>query len=175
MSLNTECQRGTMIEKLSKRAKSLKRRLYFKSAYFVPIDSGIEELKKLNERGIKVRILTNSLASNDVIPSHAGYRKQLIKSGVEPYELRPDAGGDNVTNKKLLTTTNKFGLHTKTMVFDDNTIFISSFNLDPCSAAINTEGGLYIESPELAREVVSNLEKATGSYSILKENLPGSH
>ncbi len=173
MSLNTEYQRGTMIEKLSERVKSLKKHLYFESAYFVPRDSGIAELKKLNERGVKVRILTNSLASNDVVPSHAGYagyRKQLIKSGVELYELRPDAGGDNVTNKKLLTTTNRSGLHTKTMVFDDNAVFVGSFNLDPRSAVINTEGGLYIESPELAREVMVYMKdgvKTKNSYRVI--------
>ncbi len=173
MSLNTEQQKGTMIEKLSTRVKSLKKHLYIESSYFVPRDSGIAELKQLNKRGVKVRILTNSLASNDVVASHAGYagyRKKLIKSGVELYELKPDAGGGNITNKKLLTTTNKSGLHTKTMVFDDDAVFVGSFNLDPRSAAINTEGGLYVESPELAREVMAYMNdgvKPVNSYRIV--------
>jgi len=173
MSVSTDQQKDTMIKKLEKRVKSLKKHLYIESAYFVPRDSGIATLKQLNERGIKVRLLTNSLASNDVIASHAGYagyRKKLIKSGVELYELRPDAGGNNVTNKKLLTTSIKSGLHTKTMVFDDNAVFVGSFNLDPRSAAINTEGGLYVESPELAREVMSYMKegvKPKNSYRVV--------
>ncbi len=173
MSLNTEHQKGTMIEKLSERVKSLKKQLIVESAYFVPRDSGIAELRQLNKMGIRVRILTNSLASNDVIASHAGYagyRKKLIKSGVELYELRPDAGGDNVTNKKLLTATNKSALHTKTMVFDDSAVFIGSFNLDPRSAAINTEGGLYIESPKLVMEVMAYMKdgiKPKNSYRVI--------
>ncbi len=173
MSVSTDQQKDTMIEKLEERVKSLKKHLYIESAYFVPRDSGIASLKQLNDRTVKVRLLTNSLASNDVIPSHAGYagyRKKLIKSGVELYELRPDAGGKNVTNKKLLTTSNKSGLHTKTMVFDDNAVFVGSFNLDPRSAAINTEGGLYVESPELAKEVISYMKegiKAKNSYRIV--------
>ncbi len=173
MRVNTDQQKDTMIGKLEERVKSLKKHLYIESAYFVPRDSGIASLKQLNDRGIKVRLLTNSLASNDVIPSHAGYagyRKKLIKSGVELYELRPDAGGDNITNKTLLTKTNKSGLHTKTMIFDDYAVFVGSFNLDPRSAAINTEGGLYVESPELAREVLSYMKESVNpkhSYRVV--------
>ncbi len=173
MNTSVEHQKGTMIEKLANRVNSLEKRLYIESAYFVPRDSGIAALARLHERGVKIRILTNSLASNDVIASHAGYagyRKELIKSGVELYELRPDAGGKNVTNKKLLTTTSNSGLHTKTMIFDDNAVFVGSFNLDPRSAAINTEGGLYIESPKMAKEVMDYMKdgvKSRNSYRVV--------
>lgn len=173
MSVNVDEQKGTMIEKLAMRVNSVQKQLYMESAYFIPRDSGIAALTRLHERGVKIRLLTNSLASNDVVPSHAGYagyRKKLIKSGVELYELRPDAGGKNVTNEKLLTTTNNSGLHSKTMVFDDNAVFVGSFNLDPRSAAINTEGGLYIESPKLAKEVMNYMKdgvKPRNSYRVV--------
>ncbi len=176
MSVSADRQKDTMIEKLTQRVKSVQKRLYIESAYFVPRNSGIAALKQLNDRGVEVRLLTNSLASNDVIPAHAGYaayRRQLIKSGVELYELRPDAGANMVINKKLLTGTVKSGLHTKTMVFDDNAVFVGSFNLDPRSAAINTEGGLYVESLKLSRQVIAYMKegvKLKNSYRVVLDN-----
>ena len=41
--------------------------------------------------------------------------------------------------------------------FDGEAVFIGSFNLDPRSASINTEAGLYIESPELARQLTDRM------------------
>lgn len=173
MSKSYDNQKGTMIEKLSKRVKSLKGRLYIESAYFIPRDSGIEELKKLHNRGIKIRVLTNSLASNDVVPAHAGYagyREDLIRSGVELYELREDVGGSDITNDDLLTDTKNSGLHTKSVVFDDSSIFVGSFNLDPRSASINTEGGLYIKSKKLTRQLIKYMDQGVlpeHSYRVL--------
>ena len=46
------------------------------SLYFVPGKSGTAFLVRLAERGVRVRILTNSLASNDVGLVHSGYAKQ---------------------------------------------------------------------------------------------------
>jgi len=51
-------------------------------------------------------------------------------------------------------------LHTKAIVFDGESVFIGSFNLDPRSAVINTEASLYIESPELAERLTAYM--ATG-------------
>ena len=63
------------------------------SPYFVPLENGTDALCKISERGATVRILTNSLASNDVSAVHAGYapyREQLLKAGVILYELDED-------------------------------------------------------------------------------------
>lgn len=168
-------QKGTMIEKLAQRVKTVKKSITIESAYFVPRDSGIRELQKLNKRGIKVRLLTNSLVSNDVVPAHAGYasyRKDLVESGVELYELRGDVGGKGITNQSLLTSTGSSGLHTKSMVFDGRDTFIGSFNLDPRSASINTEGGLYVISPQLSKQVLEYMDegvKPEHSYRVLQD------
>ncbi len=101
-----------------------------------------------------MRILTNSLASNDVIAAHAGhaeFREDLLTTGAEIYEIRPDSG---VIRKNWSGDPNA-GLHTKALVFDRESVFIGSFNLDPRSADINTEAGLYVDSPELAAQVLA--------------------
>jgi putative cardiolipin synthase len=172
MMIHPDKQRNTMIKKLENRVKTIKKCLCMESAYFVPRPSGMQALKELQKRGVKVRILTNSLASNDVVPAHAGYagyRKQLIRAGVALYELRGDAGANKIINKKHIVNTINSGLHTKALVFDYEAVFVGSFNLDPRSAAINTEGGLYIESKKIAKEVLLYMQegiKPQNSYKV---------
>jgi putative cardiolipin synthase len=117
-------------------------------------DRAIATVEGLTARGVTVRILTNSAASNDVLAAHAGYaatRKKLLRAGAELYELRPD------TNMKrdwsLLAGKSRAALHTKALVFDRKSVFIGSFNLDPRSSALDTEDGIMIDSPEIARQV----------------------
>jgi putative cardiolipin synthase len=109
-----------------------------------------------------VRVLTNSLASNDMLPAHSGYaktRRRLLENGMELYELRPDTDAFR-PGWSLLSGRSPAALHTKAMAFDREAVFIGSFNLDPRSAVINTEAGLYIESPELAERLTAYM--ATG-------------
>jgi putative cardiolipin synthase len=129
-------------------------------------------MKELHDRGVRVRILTNSLASNDVMAAAAGYaarRKQVLESGAELYELRADAG---VIKKRLVFFGAKAALHAKVIVFDRKDVFIGSFNLDPRSADINTEAGLYIESPKLAAQVIAWMDEGVrheNSYRVFLE------
>ena len=119
-----------------------------------------------------MRVLTNSLASNDMLPAHSGYaktRRRLLENGMELYELRPDTDAFR-PGWSLLSGQSRAALHTKAMAFDREAVFIGSFNLDPRSAVINTEAGLYIESPELAERLMAYM--ATGvvpanSYRVL--------
>ncbi len=144
---------GRMDAALYERLQNLEHELLVESAYFVPRDRGVEAARRLSERGVKVRALTNSLAANDVLAAHAGYskyRKDFIRAGVALYELRPFPGP---VEKKVVAKDSKAGLHTKAIVFDREAVFIGSFNLDPRSAGINTEAGIYVESRELARQV----------------------
>ncbi len=160
---------GVMIQTLFSKADSLHSELLMESAYFVTQEKAFEAVKKLTERGVRVRLLTNSLASNDVVAAHAGHakrRKQLIESGMELYELRPDAG---VIKQSANSDETKAALHTKAVVFDRESVFIGSFNLDPRSASINTEAGLYVESPELAEQVAAFMDEGVqpqNSYRV---------
>ena len=121
------------------------------SAYFVPRKAGVEALAKLQQSGVNVTIITNSLASNNQPTVHGGYapsRKPLLKAGVKIYEVRADA---HVLGSEIVSAENsKATLHTKAFIVDRREIFIGSFNFDPRSANINTELGVIIQSPELA-------------------------
>ena len=159
-----------LLEGLHRRLGRLDTELLIESPYFVPRERGIGRMKALHDQGVRVRVLTNSLASNDVLAAHAGYadrRKQVLDSGVELYELRADAG---VIKKRLAFFGAKAALHAKVIVFDRKDVFIGSYNLDPRSADINTEAGLYVESPALAAQVVAWMDEGVrpeNSYRVL--------
>lgn len=170
----TENQKGRIGKAWDKRLETLQNELLVESAYFVVTKSGVKALKRLKARNIKVRVLTNSLVSNDVLAAHAGYSKyriDLIENGVELYELRPDAGAVRKPGKKsIVSGASKAALHTKAMVFDRDAVFIGSYNLDPRSRDINTEAGLYVESPELAAQVIAYMDEGVtpeNSYRVL--------
>lgn len=144
-----------VIEFIRGRLAALKAELLVESPYFVLPKRARLTVKALHARNIRVRVLTNSLASNDMLPAHSGYartRRRLIENGMELYELRPDTDAFR-PGWSPLSARSQAALHAKAMAFDGEAVFIGSFNLDPRSAAINTEAGLFIESPELARQL----------------------
>lgn len=156
------------------RIATLKRELLVESPYFVLPAAAQATVKALHDRKVRVRVLTNSLASNDMLPAHSGYaktRRRLIRNGMELYELRPDTDAFR-SGWSALSARSQAALHSKAMVFDDEAVFIGSFNLDPRSAAINTEAGLYIESPELARRLKDYMARGvlpTNSFRVRLE------
>jgi putative cardiolipin synthase len=145
--------------------------LLITNAYFLPGDPAIEFLEGLTERGVDVRLLTNSLESNDVPAVNSHYekwRKPIINAGVSLYEFRADPEiGSSVD---IPPVTGKFiGLHTKAAVIDRRLVFVGSMNLDPRSAAINTEMGAIIESTELAaalREMMLRDMRGENSWHV---------
>ncbi|UCD67529.1 MAG: phospholipase D family protein [Betaproteobacteria bacterium] len=122
--------------------------------YFIPGPTGVEFWRRLTERGVRVIVLTNSLASTNHVPVHAGYaryRHRLIEAGVELYELRVDAvtDSDNGDRPPVESVT----LHTKAMVMDRRYTFIGSLNLDPRSIDINTEMGVLVDSTAMTQSL----------------------
>jgi putative cardiolipin synthase len=133
------------------------------SPYFVPGQIGMDWFGYLRGRGVKVRVLTNSLAASDVPVVHAGYaayRRELLKLGVELHELKPQPNARPQKTRIVGSGSSRSSLHAKSLVFDRERVFIGSFNFDPRSALLNTELGLVINCPEAAAHVVGMAEKA---------------
>ena len=128
------------------------------SPYFVPLDSGIEFFRELRERGVEVKVVTNSLATTNHSVVHSGYapaRKPLLEMGVRLFEIRPDAF---VLEEKLRDSDTPLAtLHTKSFNVDRRELFIGSFNWDPRSIDINTELGVIIHSTEIADQAATRL------------------
>ena len=128
------------------------------TAYFVPGRRGSGDLIRLRRRGVRVRILTNSLASTDVPTVHAGYsryRRALLRAGVELYEYQ--RFGNRPKHHHRASRCN--ALHAKTLVIDRHLAWIGSFNLDPRSSRLNTEMAVLLESESLAQELATRMER----------------
>jgi putative cardiolipin synthase len=139
------------------------------SPYFIPGKQGVALIAKLVERGVKVRILTNSLASTDsplVDIGYARYRVPLLKLGVDLREMRPKLGQKHARFHPFRSS--NASLHAKALVIDQKIVFIGSLNMDERSAKINSELGLVINSAEIAREVTGLLDDIStdGSYKL---------
>ena len=125
------------------------------SAYFIPGKAFKNRLQQLADKGIRVRILTNSQAATDVALVHSSYvkyRAGLLASGIELYELKPEYSITDEPDTQGLYSS-RASLHSKSLAIDENRIFIGSFNFDPRSVFLNTEMGVVIDSPRLAKNL----------------------
>ena len=173
-----------MLPRLEKALGRPDRELDLVSPYFVPGKDGTAGLSALSQRGVKVRVLTNSLSATDVAPVHAGYakyRKELLEAGVTIYELKPGVAvppPDKESRPHGLPGSGSTGggsaasLHAKTFAADRKRIFVGSFNLDPRSAQLNTDMGVLIDSPKLAGQLSSQLDSRLPNAAYLVRLTP---
>jgi len=135
--------------------------LIISSPYFIPGENGITLFGKLRKQGVRVRILTNSFAANDVAVVHSGYaqyRKDLVKLGVELYEIKPSLTEASEQERKSFGSSGA-SLHAKSFIFDRQQLFVGSLNLDPRSLYLNTELGIVVDSPDLADTLARQFEE----------------
>jgi len=160
-----------LVTALAKTVNDAKSEVVVVNPYFIPRKTGIEFWKNIVDKGARVVVVTNSLASNNHVPVHtayARYRHDLIDAGVELYEIRVDSskkptgetGYDSVT------------LHTKAILIDRQHLFIGSLNLDPRSIDINTEMGLIIDNVTLSTEIAEQFFTVlpTFTYRVTKND-----
>jgi putative cardiolipin synthase len=153
---------------------SAKTEVVFISPYYVPGNYGVQLVRDLVAKGVRVVIITNSLASTNHIPVHsayARYRKAVIRAGAELYEARANAARDlsgSEDGPDVLT------LHTKAIYIDRRQLFVGSLNLDPRSVEINAEMGLMIDSEAMVGSLAqgANERVATLTYRV-RENDKG--
>ena len=137
--------------------------IVIQSPYLVMSDKAKALFKAAAARGVKVRILTNSLASTDNMQAFSGYRsqrRQLLKMGLDIREYKPDPGN----RSELLSRANPpaeppvFALHAKSMVVDGKIAYIGTFNFDPRSENLNTEVGVVVHHAGLAQRLQAIME-----------------
>jgi putative cardiolipin synthase len=154
------------------------------SPYFVPGKEGAQAFAELAKRGVRLRVVTNSLAATDVSPVHAGYkkyRKALLRSGARIYELKPSAELQDRKEKEDEEKHHSIGgsasaaLHAKTFAVDRSRIFVGSFNLDPRSSRLNTEMGAVIDSPSLAKQLSETIDTRVANNAYEVRLVDGDH
>ena len=138
------------------------------SPYFVPGPRMMEVFTTLRQRGVRVRVLTNSLASNDAPLAHVGYaryRQPLLEAGVELFEMR----AEGKTQQRFFGSTpdSRASLHTKALVIDSRLLVVGSMNLDLRSQLQNTELGMVIRSRKLSAAMEAAIDQSLDdSYEL---------
>ena len=140
------------------------------SPYFVPGEDGRRHLGEMRARGVRVAVLTNSLASTDSPAAHAGYarhRVALLRAGVELYELRPEPS-------RVHSRLHRWGhvsassLHAKLIVQDRARVIVGSLNQDPRSRLHNTEAWIAIDGAELAADLAALFDEGANLQHAFK-------
>lgn len=157
---------GVSTDTLIALVKRAKKSIDIQSPYLITTKTGQALFAEAVKRGVKVRILTNSLLSTDNLEAFSGYqrcRKELLNAGVNIFEFRPDAAKRykimTGALQQKLNYTPVFGLHAKSMVIDGNITVIGTFNLDPRSANLNCECVAIIHSQKIAASVLKEMEE----------------
>lgn len=164
--------------------KNAKETIEIQTPYLITSELSQNLFKEATDRGVKIRVLTNSLASTDNLEAFSSYqsdRKTLLKTGIRIFEFKPDAAertkmmtgelDDSLSNKPI------FGLHAKSMIIDGETTVIGTFNLDPRSANLNTECIVIIKSKAIASPVLEGMNREfnnENSWEITSEYNPDS-
>lgn len=121
-----------------------KKTAYITNAYFIPTKKFRKALIDAAKRGVDVRVLTNSVGTNDLPlitqAARQDYR-EMLKGGVRLYELKKDNPGNFTT------------LHTKGAVFDAEVSTVGSHNLDPRSFNLNSEDTMVIQDKEFSGQM----------------------
>ena len=147
------------------------------SPYFVPGQVMMKQFADIRKRGVRVRVLTNSLASNDAPAAHAGYaryRQALLDMGIEIYEMRAEQQGSMSSFGSATGSTgrstgaSRASLHAKVVVIDNNLLVVGSMNLDLRSKLQNSEVAIVIRNRALAAEATRMIEPglATDAYRV---------
>jgi putative cardiolipin synthase len=151
-----------MLEHAREFADSAQRELLVENAYIIPAQPNIDWLRTLTQRGVRVSIVTNSLASHDVPAVNSHYkkwRKPLLEAGVSLHEIRHDAAVQRELADTAPVRAEFMGLHVKAIAVDGERAMIGSMNLDPRSSGINSEMAVIIDSKALAADVVALIRR----------------
>jgi phosphatidylserine/phosphatidylglycerophosphate/cardiolipin synthase-like enzyme len=175
----------TLVDGLLQLMEQARQEVLIVSPYFVPGAEMMQSFARMRAKGVRIRVLTNSLASNDAPAAHAGYaryRKDLLALGVELFEMRADQEG---TAAGLGSTPglgssqgggsksgSRASLHSKAVLVDKRLAVIGSMNLDLRSQRQNSEVALLIRSAAIAQEAARQVDAtvAQGAYRLALEN-----
>lgn len=166
--LDKDCSRDRLIQRLLTAIGPPLISVDLISAYFIPGAAAVQRLADYTARGVRVRTLTNALESTDVAVVHGGYapyRRAMLGSGVEMYELRSDGDPKRRFKDFDLFDLSKAALHAKGFSVDRQRVFIGSLNFDPRSRLLNTEMGILIDSPKIAGDISDWLDAILPHYA----------
>ena len=186
---SVEESQDTTVDGLLNLMAQAKKDLLIVSPYFVPGERMMKQFADIRQRGVRVRVLTNSLASNDAPAAHVGYaryRDALLGMGIELYEMRAEQPGTVRSLGSLGGSIGNLGtgslgsgaggsrasLHAKLVVIDDRLLVVGSMNLDLRSQLQNSEVAIVVRNRAISHEATRLIEPAlaSGAYHVELES-----
>lgn len=150
-----------------------KNKIFLESPYFILKSDGVQDFKSIVDRNVDVTVLTNTLHSTDAyytISAFAATLGDLNRTGIEVWGYK-GAPPDPSQLVPEVDVSQRWGLHAKRGVIDDETTIVGTYNIDPRSANLNSEM-IFIcrQNKELARAVTENMEiRLAGSVPLVKQ------
>jgi cardiolipin synthase C len=172
-------QTRPVARRLDEELKRAKKEILIEAAYFVPGQNGLQLFGQLHRRGVSIRLVTSALETTDVpivYCAYQKYRRNLVDAGVDLYEYKVHPPQERRDRKWYHLRPSYGALHSKVLVFDRQTAWIGSFNLDPRSSDLNTEVAVVVESPELSAQLADSIDEdrlPTRSWRIQLQPDPG--
>ena len=149
-----------MLQHVAERANE---ELVLVSPYLIPTPELLEHIALETGDGVRVKLLTASMGANNHTVAHSHYKKyrrRLLGKGADLYEFRHDPSAELRDKSDVPPVQARFiALHTKAVIADRSRCFVGSLNLDPRALRINTENGLYIDSPEFCELLAERFER----------------
>ncbi|MGC9491917.1 phospholipase D family protein [Vibrio genomosp. F10] len=157
-------------------AEQSEHEILLESAYLIFDESQLKTSQMLTSQGVVIKALTNSMASNDLLTNHSGYagrRLDILESGVQLYELKPDSTLCEMSTRdsSKCAPSAPYGLHTKSAVFDRKIATIGSFNFNLRSTYLNTESLLVIDNKDLAKRLAEAMDQTMNEDHSWRVNL----
>jgi len=152
--------------------------ILIESAYLIFDDRQLQAHQESIRDGVQIKALTNSMASNDLVTNHSGYagrREDMLEHGLQLFELKPDTSLCNQSTKdiKKCAPTTAYGLHAKSIVYDNKTAVVGSFNFNLRSTYLNTESLLIINNETVSQKLATEITLAmddTNSWRLRLKN-----
>ena len=161
--------RRTIYEKID----SVKSKLFIESPYWILNQPMGEALKRLLDSDREVKALTNSLNSTDAFYVSSLFYDQVFdweKMGLKPYVYNAEYLDNNLVIRELIKE-KRWGVHAKTMIFDEDSFMIGTYNIDNRSDYYNNEMAIFCDgSKELVDDLKKNIkERMTNAFEITGE------
>lgn len=147
--------------------------VYLMSPYFMLNDQWQKDLNYLLDTGKKVHLYTNSLGSTDAFYVAANFYRIIFdwqKKGLIAYIHDSKFGGLTPAVNDAVKKA-RWGMHSKTMIFDNDSAYIGTYNIDNRSDFYNAEMGIFCDgSKEFVDELKENLQsRLQNAYTITGE------
>lgn len=131
-------ERRRVFQEITRLSQEARQEIVAESPYLVLRDDGLAVLEGLSKRGVKLQFLTNSLHSTDAFYTVAGLANALPRLNLPRAEVWA-YGGAPLQGSRRAEVSPRWGVHAKRAVFDDHTVALGTYNIDPRSANLNAE------------------------------------